>query len=346
MTSPPQILAIDIGAGTQDVLLYQAGREEENNPHLVLPSPSKVWAKRIEGVTADLFIHGDTIGGGRIGSVLKDHILKGYRVSMTAEAARSIRDDLDQVREMGIEVVEGEPPAFNGEVFELREVNIAFAQDIFAAVGDGERITLIALAVQDHGSDAQGGSDRVFRFSCFRRTLEEGRGVAGFIYRQGEIPSYYHRMLSAACRTKRESGARIMLMDTALSAILGVTGDKGIQVAVNIGNGHTVMALVIEGELQGLFEHHTALLTPATLRDYLLRFPLGEVSNEEVFADGGHGAFLLAKANASATITVTGPKRGMMRETGLLYDLPAPGGSMMMTGPWGLVKAAHMRGLL
>jgi uncharacterized protein (DUF1786 family) len=344
--APAQILAIDIGAGTQDILLYQAHREAENSPLLVLPSPSSVWARRLEGIRTDLFIRGDTIGGGRIGAVLKNHIGAGHRVSMTEEAARSIRDDLDQVREMGIEVVERRPAGFRGEELEFQEVNVPFILDIFRAVGEGEGITNIAFAVQDHGAAPSGESDRVFRFASFRRILEQGRGFSGFVYLQAEIPSYYHRMLSGATRAQQENGATIMLMDTALSAILGVKGEEGIQVAVNIGNGHTVMALVIEGELQGLFEHHTSLLTPARLRDYILRFPLGEVSHEEVFTDGGHGAFVLAKAGKPAMITVTGPRRGMMRETGLSYELPAPGGSMMMTGPWGLAKGARLRGLV
>ena len=81
MTSPPCILAIDIGAGTQDILLYQPHREEENNPQLVIPSPSRVWGLRLERLTGDLFIHGDTIGGGRIGSVLRRHIEAGDRVA-------------------------------------------------------------------------------------------------------------------------------------------------------------------------------------------------------------------------------------------------------------------------
>jgi len=37
MRISPQILAIDIGAGTQDILVYQRGREEEDNPQLGLP---------------------------------------------------------------------------------------------------------------------------------------------------------------------------------------------------------------------------------------------------------------------------------------------------------------------
>ena len=347
MTSPPCILAIDIGAGTQDILLYHARREEENNPHLVLPSPSRVWAERLEGITGDLFIHGDTIGGGRIGAVLRNHIDRGCRVSMTEGAARTIRDDLDQVREMGVAVVVGRPTGFVGEVVELREVDIPFILGIFQAFDEGEGVALIALAVQDHGTPPQGESDRIFRFSRFRQALEQGRGFGGLAYLQEEIPSYYLRMRSAACRAWGESKRTVMVMDTALSAIMGAVDDEGgAQVVVNLGNGHTVMALVVEGEVQGILEHHTSLLTPQKLQDYITRFPQGKISNEEIYEDGGHGAFFLTKTQTAGRIAVTGPKRAMMKETGLSYVLPAPGGNMMMTGPWGLVKAARMRGLL
>ncbi len=39
MKVSPQAMVIDIGDGTQDVLLYQRGREEGNNPQLILPAP-------------------------------------------------------------------------------------------------------------------------------------------------------------------------------------------------------------------------------------------------------------------------------------------------------------------
>jgi uncharacterized protein (DUF1786 family) len=347
VTSPPCILAIDIGAGTQDILLYHAYREEENNPQLVLPSPSRIWGSRLEKLTGNLFIHGDTIGGGRIGSVLKNHIAQGYRVTITEGAAHTIRDDLDQVRDMGVEVVEKRPADFSGEEVELREVDIPFILKILHTFDEGEGVTLIALAVQDHGTAPSGESDRIFRFSRFREALEGGRGLGGLSYLQEEIPPYYLRMLSAAHRAQDESGVTVMVMDTALSAIMGAMGDDGgVQVVVNMGNGHTIMAFVIEGAVQGLLEHHTSLLTPQKLKDYILRFPQGRVSNEEIYADGGHGAFSLTNNQMPGRIVVTGPKRGMMKETGLSYDLPAPGGNMMMTGPWGLVRAARMRGLL
>lgn len=347
MISPPCILAIDIGAGTQDILLYQARREEENNPHLVLPSPSRVWGSRIERLTGDLFINGDTIGGGRIGSVLRRHIDGGNRVAMTTGAAHTIRDDLEQVREMGVEVVEKRPAGFVGVEVELREVDIPFILDVFRSFDEGEGVELIALSVQDHGTAPSGESDRIFRFSCFREALEGGRGLEGLAYLQEEIPPYYVRTRSGAQRAQQASEVPIMVMDTALSAIMGAMDDDGgAQIVVNMGNGHTIMALVVEGVVQGLLEHHTSLLAPQKLKDYIIRFPLGGVSNEEIYEDGGHGAFSLATAQTLRRIAVTGPRRGMMKETGLSYELPAPGGNMMMTGPWGLVKAARMRGLL
>jgi uncharacterized protein (DUF1786 family) len=347
LTSPPCILAIDIGAGTQDILLYQTHREEENNPQLVIPSPSHIWGSRIERLNGDLFIHGDTIGGGRIGSVLKKHIERRNRVAMTEEAAHTIRDDLDQVREMGIEVVEKRPADFTGEEVELREVDIPFILEVLHAFEEGKGVTLIALAVQDHGAAPSGESDRIFRFSRFRQALEEGKGFAGLSYLREEIPPYYLRMQSAVRRAEDEGRAPVMVMDTAISAIMGAMGDdKETQVVVNMGNGHTIMALVVAGAVQGLLEHHTSLLTPQKLKDYITRFPQGKVSNEEIYEDGGHGAFYLTKTQTPGRIAVTGPKRGMMKETGLSYDLPAPGGNMMMTGPWGLVRAARMRGLL
>jgi uncharacterized protein (DUF1786 family) len=346
VTSPPSILAIDIGAGTQDILLYHAQREEENNPQLVIPSPSRVWGSRLERLTGDLFIHGDTIGGGRIGSILRKRIEAGDRVAMTEGAARTIRDDLDQVREMGVEVVEQRPADFSGQEVELREVDIPFILKILHAFDEGEGVVLVALAVQDHGTAPSGESDRIFRFSRFQEALEGGRGLEELAYLQEEVPPYYLRMLSAAQRAQKESEAPIMVMDTALSAIMGALHDDGgTQVVVNLGNGHTIMALVVDGTVQGLFEHHTSLLDPQTLKDYIIRFPKGEITNEEIYRDGGHGAFVLTAAQDQPQVFVTGPKRGMMKETGLSYSLPAPGGNMMMTGPWGLVKAARMRGL-
>src|SRR5262245_52511853 len=51
-TAEMQILTVDVGTGTQDVLLYDSERELENCFKLVLPSPTVVAADRIRGATA------------------------------------------------------------------------------------------------------------------------------------------------------------------------------------------------------------------------------------------------------------------------------------------------------
>jgi len=42
LTTP--LLAIDVGRGTQDILVYEPGRAVENSMKLVLPSPTVVVA--------------------------------------------------------------------------------------------------------------------------------------------------------------------------------------------------------------------------------------------------------------------------------------------------------------
>ena len=70
-----KILAIDIGSGTQDIILYDTEEPIENSPKMVMPSPTKIISNRIARLEGDLFISGETMGGGPINRALKDHIL-------------------------------------------------------------------------------------------------------------------------------------------------------------------------------------------------------------------------------------------------------------------------------
>lgn len=45
------------------------------------------------------------MGGGPVNKAIKNHLDKGYRVLMTEQAARTVRDDLERVKSMGIEIV-------------------------------------------------------------------------------------------------------------------------------------------------------------------------------------------------------------------------------------------------
>ncbi len=118
-----KILAIDIGAGTQDILLFDSQINIENCISLVLPTPSKFFAEKLKTIENHVYIHGDTIGGGSLGRAILRHIQKGYRVVMGESAAYSIRNDLDEVKSMGIEV--GKKPEDNHfEELEIQEVNL------------------------------------------------------------------------------------------------------------------------------------------------------------------------------------------------------------------------------
>ena len=124
-----KILALDIGAGTEDVLLYDDKKNLENCVKMVLPSPSQFFAEKVREATRlrkNLFIKGDIIGGGAFSSALRTHVEEGLRVVMTANVAYTIRNDLDEVRELGIEVVSGEdePKDLRGETLRIEEVNL------------------------------------------------------------------------------------------------------------------------------------------------------------------------------------------------------------------------------
>jgi uncharacterized protein (DUF1786 family) len=115
--------------------------------------------------------------------------------------------------------------------------------------------------------------------------------------------------------------------------------DSGLMV-VNLGNAHTFAALVRGERLWGIYEHHTGLLDPEKLFDHLRRFQAGELTNDEVFADWGHGCAYApdyAPANPFIFTVITGPRRRLARDWPGVFA--APLGDMMLTGCFGLMAA-------
>lgn len=106
-----KILSIDIGAGTEDILLYDSSKSIENCVKMVLSSPTLVYSAEIKRLTSshlNLLVKGDIIGGGAIAGAIREHLKKGLKAVMTEKAALTIRNNLEQVRSMGIEVVKNE----------------------------------------------------------------------------------------------------------------------------------------------------------------------------------------------------------------------------------------------
>ncbi len=335
-----EILAIDVGAGTQDILLFRPDVPVENCVKLVLPSQTRIFAERVRRATRHrkpVFLCGNLMGGGPIVRALKEHLAAGLPVYSLPRPAKTIRDDLSEVENFGVTLVD-EPPAEDCIGLYLQDVDLASLRQALQLF-DVELPEVVAVAVQDHG-ESPGKSNRKFRFEHWESVLAAGGDLGMLLYQ--EPPPYLTRM-----RAVREDVPGAFVMDTGAAAVWGVFSDPVVAarreegvVVVNAGNQHVLAALVKGERVLGIFEHHTRLLTPERLREYLQRFVRGAVSNEEVYADGGHGCAWSEEARGTSFdfVAVTGPRRALA--AGLGY-CAAPGGDMMLTGCFGLVAAVR-----
>lgn len=333
-----RLLAIDVGAGTQDILLFESGQPVENCVKLVLPSMSTIVARKIKEATAqgeNIFLTGNLMGGGRNVSALKAHLRAGYRVFATPLAAKTIRDDPQEVRALGVEITEGPPEGVR--VIETRDIDLRSLERALALF-DLELPGDYAIAVQDHG-EKPGISQRKFRLQQWEGFVRAGGQMQGLAYR--EVPPYLTRMKAV----QRDAPGALM-MDTGSAAIWGALCDEVVAarqeeglIVVNVGNQHILAALVRGERIWGLFEHHTVLMNREKLVDHIDRLRQGLLANDEVYKDGGHGAFIHPDYQGSFQfVTITGPNRRMAE--GLGY-MAAPYGDMMLTGCFGLVAAAQ-----
>jgi uncharacterized protein (DUF1786 family) len=345
-----QILTVDVGTGTQDVLLFDSEREIENCFKLVMPSPTVVAADHIRGATSErkrLVLQGVTMGGGPCHWATMDHVRAGLEAYATPDAARTFDDDLDAVAEMGIRVVSddeaiGLSDSGAMQVF-MRDLALGKILQTLTGFGVHVKLQALAVAVFDHGAAPPGFSDRVFRFNYLRERLATGRGLAGFAFDRADVPASMTRLQAVAATAP--SDLPLLLMDTAPAAVLGALEDARVRTAqtpivANVGNFHCLAFHLDDGSVAGLFEHHTGELTATRLADYVRRLGEGSITNEEIFTDKGHGAIVLnSAAPAPDLIAVTGPRRALMIESGLHPYLAVPQGDMMLAGNLGLLRA-------
>ncbi|RJS72914.1 MAG: hypothetical protein CW694_01695 [Candidatus Syntrophoarchaeum sp. WYZ-LMO15] len=339
-----RILAVDIGMGTQDIMVVDdATSPLEGSYKLVLPSPTRYFAEMIRSVRGDILIYGDTMGGGPIARAIIDH-LRRYRVYMTPDAARTIRDDLSRVEKLGVTIIpEKEIDNLRCKRIKISDIDLERLEPQLAAFGIDTSFDVVAVAVQDHGVAPPGVSDREHRFTIFKELLESTRRIEE-VSHFNEVKGNFSRMKSILNRIKSRFDGDILLMDTGIAAALGSLVDgrmKGVSrsIAVNIGNGHTLAVTIKNREICGFFEHHTRMIDRDKLRRFIDHLIDGSITFEEVFEDGGHGALLFEPVEPEVT-TITGPKRYLMEGVGLHV---APAGDMMMAGPVGLIEAVRYR---
>lgn len=345
-----QILTVDIGTGTQDVLLFDSERQLENCFKLVLPSPTVVIADRIRSATASrkrLVLHGVTMGGGPSHWATMDHVRAGLETFATPEAARTFDDDLDAVGKMGIRVVSDDEAMrlydTGAERLFLRDLALGQLLQTLAAFGVNVRLNGLAVAVFDHGAAPPGLSDRIFRFNFLRERLTGGVGLPGFAFLREDVPASMTRLQAVAATAPAD--LPLLVMDTAPAAVLGAFEDPRVRASAsplvaNVGNFHSLAFHFVDGQVVGLFEHHTGELTSAELAAYIDQLGAGSITNESVFADKGHGALVFDRqAPRPDLLAVTGPRRALLVDSGVQAHLAVPHGDMMLTGNFGLLRA-------
>jgi uncharacterized protein (DUF1786 family) len=363
-----RILAIDIGTGTQDIVLFDSSREPENCFKMVMPAPTQIYAAKIRQATAErrsLALRGKLMGGGPVSSAIEAHLNSGLPVYAEAQAARTMNDDLDRVRAIGVHVMApGDRFPAGAVVLDLKDLDLDSIGTALSAFGLKPEYDGLAVAALDHGNAPPEVSDRVFRFQHIQRITSQAcvcaqgspdLGLLAFAYLGGELPGYLTRLRAIAESAPAE--LPLVLLDTGAAASLGALQDPEVRrhrnlVLVNVGNMHTLATHVENGRLAGIVEHHTHRLTPAVLADYVVRLAEGTLTHDEVFADHGHGCFVaqgIFRSTVRPFVSVTGPRRGMLAR-GLRGAQLAPGspyyavphGDMMTAGCWGLIRAcAH-----
>jgi uncharacterized protein (DUF1786 family) len=343
-----KILAFDVGTGTQDILLFDSTKEPENCLKMVMPSPTMLVADQIRQATQsreDVLLTGTIMGGGPSNWAAEDHLRAGGTVYATPSAALSFNDDLSEVEKTGIKVIpEDEARALmNVRHIEMRDFYLGQIVKAFEAFGLSLDVDAYAVAVFDHGNSPPGYSDRRFRFDFLAEAIQAHGRLSAFAFPSDRIPPRMTRMIATARSVP--AAHPLLLMDTAPAAVLGALEDPRVSslpssVVANVGNFHTLAFHLAGGKINGVFEHHTGELTREELETYLGKLARGEITNDEVFNDMGHGALVFDKhAPPPSDLVVIGPRRGLLRGSALKPYFAVPHGDMMIAGCFGLVRA-------
>jgi uncharacterized protein (DUF1786 family) len=350
-----QVLAIDIGTGTQDIYLFRSGLSMENGFKLVLPSPTMIIRSRIQEATrqgATLLLSGVTMGGGPAAWAAMDHLRAGHSLFATPEAARTFNDDLEWVREeMGVEIVsEDEASQLDGvEHIEMRDFDYTAIVSTFATFNVRLDPRAVAVAVFDHGAAPPDISDRRFRFDYLKDRIQTENRLSAFAYLSENVPPFMTRM-QAVVNTAGKLDCPLVIMDTAPAAVVGATLDpivaaRSRAMIVNVGNFHTLAFRLGQAGVEGIFEHHTGEIDRPRLEGYLHSFADGSLTNQDVFNDQGHGAIIFHKEPLSLKendfgVIVTGPRRAMLEGSHLRPYFAVPFGDVMLTGCYGLLSVS------
>jgi uncharacterized protein (DUF1786 family) len=345
-----RILAIDMGTGTQDILLFDSERPVENSVKMVMPSATEMAARRIRRAAAQgvpVVLTGTVAGGGPCAWALEEFISAGGRAFATPTAAQTFDDDLARVEEMGVTLVsDDEAATIEGARVPLADLDLEAVGRALTAFEESSVVDGFALGCLDHGAAPPGVSDRRFRFEHLERTVHARNDLLAFACAPQQLPGYLTR--ARALVSCAQEVARVAFMDTGPAAALGALHDEAVaaepeRVVLNLGNMH-LLGFHLQGRrIASLFEHHTGEVSNGQIVALAGGLASGALTNEEVFRTKGHGAVhydrSLVSARLPGMVAVTGPQRERIRESELRPFFAAPFGDMMISGCFGLLRA-------
>ena len=347
-----RILAVDVGTGTQDILLFDSTQPVENALQLIMPSPTQIAAGKIAKATRAkraVVLSGVIAGGGPCHWALEDHLRAGLPAYATPEAAATFDDDMEAVQRMGVRLVsEDEVAAIDGEHMRLIDLDMEAIRTALGAFGVGGKFDGLAVGCLDHGAAPPGYSDRLFRFEHLASVVGRRNDLREFAYLPEELPEYLTRARTLVSCVDGE--APTVFLDTGPAAALGALQDPKVggseeQLVLNLGNMHALAFHLRGTQVISLYEHHTGEMTTEQIEEFTVQLVRGELLHEEVFNSKGHGVYYAADSgkrpadSASNVLAVTGPQRGKLRGSRLDPYFAVPHGDMMVSGCFGLLWA-------
>jgi len=344
------LLAIDIGAGTMDILCYVP--DENMHYKAVVQSPVRTLARSVAATRGSLAVDGVEMGGGPVTEALRTRA-ESHRVVITPSAAATIHHDPDRVTAMGIHIVPDETVAELQEDPEYTAVTLGDLepgriQRIVEGFGLPFEFEAIAVCAQDHGAAPPGVSHLDYRHQLFKARLDQEPHPHTLLFNPGNLPREFNRLGGIARIAGRLPAGKVFVMDSGQAAILGASLDpslagKDTLMVLDIATSHTVGAVMSGGDLQGSFEYHTCDIDLQRLERLLRDLPEGRLAHARILEEGGHGAYLRSAVGYDAVeaIVATGPKRRLLSASALPITWGAPWGDNMMTGCTGLIEAVR-----
>jgi len=350
----PRFLAIDVGAGTLDVMFLDTRSGDQFK--FVAKSPTRILAERILACRKErILITGRQMGGGPVAEAIRTKA-RQCRVMMTRSASETIHHRVERIERLGVVVISQKAArreAQSRRVFWFKTGDI-LTEDILSmlkSMGIEPVMDFLGICVQDHGTPKKKISSLDFRHQIFKEIIDKSPKPTAFLFESERVPSYLRRMRAVAMDAKGIPSSRIYLMDTGMAAILGASSDPSARgkesvIVLDVATSHTLGALLVSGEIAGFFEYHTSAITPEILKSLITDLAEGRLSHERIVSEGGHGAYVRKAVGFDGVeiILATGPKRKILERVGIdNIVLGAPFGDNMMTGTAGLILAMAER---